>query len=86
MSDQNPSDVAPQADVVTPSVPAAPLAIDGFGASRGTGLARGKRPARTTQNATGFQPVAGYKPTAIQIVVAPTTYQNPFDAELAPAP
>jgi translation initiation factor IF-2 len=86
MSDQNPSDVAPQADAVTSSVPAAPVAPDGFGASRGTGLARGKRPARPTQTATGSEPVSGYQPTSIQIVVAPTTYQNPFDAELAPAP
>lgn len=86
MSDQNPSDVAPQADVVTPSVPAAPVAVDGFGSSRGTGLARGKRPARPAQTATGPEPVSGYQPTSIQIVVAPTTYQNPFDAELAPAP
>jgi translation initiation factor IF-2 len=86
MSDQNPSDVAPQADAVTSSVPAAPVAFDGFGSSRGTGLARGKRPARPTQTATGSESVSGYQPTSIQIVVAPTTYQNPFDAELAPAP
>ena len=47
MSEQNPSDAAPFAEpVATPAAPAAPVALDGFGSTRGTGLARGKRPAR----------------------------------------
>ena len=90
MSANNPSDsTPPEAPVATPAAPAAPVAIDGFGSSRGTGLARGKRPARPASNAADSRDsgIAGYQPTAIQVVVAPTEYVNPFEpAPVAIAP
>ena len=88
MSDNNPSDATPTpAPVETPAAPAASVALDGFGSSRGTGLARGKRAARPASQAASGSAPAAYQPTAVQVIVAKTEYVNPFAAspEIAPA-